>query len=72
MTREPWVDTQALVPHLNKSAYTIRRWAQTGIIPGVKKGRGWMFQLSAVDAALTAQPDPWLQSPRSRGRKRVA
>lgn len=72
MNREPWVGTQEVADHLGKSVFTVRRWAQVGEIPGSKKGKSWLFQLSAVDAAMSVAPDPWEQSPRSRGRSRVA
>ena len=72
MNREPWVDTQAAADHLGKSVFTVRRWAQSGEIPATKKGKSWMFQISAIDEKLQATPDPWVQSPRSRGRRRVA
>lgn len=72
MNREPWVDAQAAADHLGKSVFTVRRWAQTGVIPGEKPGKSWMFQISAIDEKLQAKPDPWVQSTRSRGRRRVA
>ncbi|MGN6760565.1 MAG: helix-turn-helix domain-containing protein [Leifsonia sp.] len=71
MLPEPWVDSEAAAAHLGKSVFTIRRWAQTAAIPARKVGREWMFQLSAIDAHLNRVEDPWIQSPRSRGRRRI-
>lgn len=71
-TLEPWVDSQAVADHIGKSVYTVRRRAQAGEFPGIKDGREWMFQLSAIDAHLNSKiVDPWAQSPRSRGRRRI-
>ncbi|WP_410781002.1 helix-turn-helix domain-containing protein [Leifsonia sp. SIMBA_070] len=72
MPSEPWVDSERLAEHLGKSVFTVRRWAQSGIIPGRKVGGGWMFRVSEVDDSVNRQPaDPWIQSPRSRGRRRI-
>lgn len=71
-TTEPWVRTPAIAAHLGVSEYTIRSWAKLGTIPGHKVGREWLFKVSEVDAHLCQPPaDPWMQSARSRGRKRV-
>lgn len=71
--REPWVDSLGLAAHVGKSVYTVRRRAQAGEYPGIKDGGEWMFKLSAVDEAISNKmTDPWAQSPRSRGRRRVA
>ncbi len=71
---EPWADTKAAAVHFNKAEWTVRELAKSGALgPGATKiGSEWRFKLSLIDAHLTAKPDPWAQSPRSRGRKRVA
>lgn len=69
--REPWVGVPEVSTHLGKSQYTVRELAKAGAIPGTKLGSEWRFKLSLIDEKLTAAPDPWVQSPRSRGRKRV-
>ena len=71
MSGGPWVGTHRAAAHIGKSVFTARRWAQTGVIPARKVGREWMFQLSAIDEHMTAAPDLWVQSPRSRGRRRA-
>ncbi|MGN7799039.1 helix-turn-helix domain-containing protein [Leifsonia sp. 22587] len=71
MESERWVDCEALATHLGKSVFTIRRWAQTGTVPGRKVGKAWMFRISEVDDHLSRPVDPWQQSPRSRGRRRI-
>ncbi|WP_396427044.1 helix-turn-helix domain-containing protein [Leifsonia shinshuensis] len=70
MESEPWVDSEALAAHLGKSVFTVRRWAQTGTVPGRRVGNGWMFRISEVDDHLSRPLDPWQQSRRSRARNR--
>jgi excisionase family DNA binding protein len=71
MTPESWVDTLAVAEHLGTSVFTVRRLAQAGDIPGTKIRNEWRFQISAIDAHMTAKPDPWAQSNKSRGRRRL-
>jgi excisionase family DNA binding protein len=68
---EAWVNTLAVANHLGTSVFTVRRLLQSGAIPGVKIRNEWRCQLGAIDAHMTATPDPWAQSPRSRGRRRL-
>lgn len=68
---ESWVDSLRVASHLQKSPYTIREWAKAGSIPGTKLGGKWMFQLSAIDAHLSAKPDLYAQSPQSRNKRRA-
>lgn len=71
---EPWVDVNSVALHIGKKPWTVRELAKSGALgPGATKiGSEWRFKLSLIDEHLTAKPDPWAQSPRSRGRKRVA
>ncbi|WP_410783253.1 helix-turn-helix domain-containing protein [Leifsonia sp. SIMBA_070] len=57
--------------HLDKKPYTIRELAKSGAIPGVKLGSEWRFKLSDIDAHLRRPLDPWVQSAKSRGRRRA-
>lgn len=66
-----WVDTAKAAEHLGQSAETIRAHAQAGVIPAVKVGARWRFDLEQVDAYLKAPSDPWAQSAQSRGRRRA-
>lgn len=71
---EPYVGAKEVAVMLNNmSPLTVKQWAKAGKIPGTKPGKEWLFQLSEVKAFLdNNQTDPWAQSPRSRGRRRVA
>jgi excisionase family DNA binding protein len=64
---EPWVGAQEIADHLGVSRYTVRVWAKTDKIPGVRIGRDWKFKISVVDEHLS-QPKPWGQSDQSRAR----
>jgi len=68
---EPWVGVPEVAKHLDKGAYTIREMAKNGTIPATKLGSEWRFKLSLIDEKLTAAPEPWVQSNRSRGRRRI-
>ena len=67
-----WVDADAVAAHLNRSKKVVQHLARTGAIPAVKVGKHWSFLLEDIDAHLTRPADKWVQSPQSRGRKRVA
>lgn len=57
---------------IDASPEKVYRMAQRGEIPAFKVGREWRFFPSKVIAKLEAPRDPWVQSARSRSRKRVA
>lgn len=68
-----WLTSAQMAEHLKlENVQTVCRMAKRGDIPGVKLGRDWRFDPAEVDAHLKATPDSWVQSPRSRGRRRVA
>lgn len=71
---EPYVGAKEVAVMLNDmSPLTVKQWAKAGKIPGIKPGKEWLFQLSEVKATLDkTQSDPWAQSSRSRGRRRIA
>lgn len=63
--------TRAAAKHLDLSEDTVRAHAKAGIIPAIKIGSRWRFDLEQVDAYLKAPADPWAQSAQSRGRRRA-
>lgn len=70
---ERWVTAEELAAHLRTSTQSIRAWVKEGRISGFKPGKLWLFKISEVEAALSArrdEPKP-IQSPQSRGRKRL-
>lgn len=70
---ENWVDIKTVALHLDVSVASVRRYRESGTIPGVKLGGQWKFQLSKVNEAIRInESDPWASSPRSRGRRRIA
>lgn len=63
--------TRAAAKHLDLSEDTVRAHAKAGIIPAIKIGSRWRFDLDAIDKHLTEPSDPWAQSAQSRGRRRA-
>lgn len=68
-----WMTSEQMRVHLQlDNVQTVCRMAKRGDIPGVKLGRDWRFDPTEVDAHLKSTVvDPWVQSNRSRGRRRV-
>ncbi|NLP85449.1 helix-turn-helix domain-containing protein [Microbacterium sp. CFH 90308] len=69
---EAAVDIVELARILSVSTDTVYRKVRSGEIPGFKLGGVWRFFPSKVIAHLERPAtDPWRQSARSRGRRRV-
>lgn len=66
------VDTITTAAHYDLTVDTVRAHAKAGIIPAVKIGSRWRFDLEAIDKYLAEPADPWAQSPQSRGRRRAS
>lgn len=72
-TEEVAVGIPQIAVMLGVSQDTIYRMVRGGDIPGFKMKGVWRFFPSEVKAHVKApKVDPWAQSARSRGRKRVA
>lgn len=72
-TEEAAVGIPQIAAMLGVSNDTIYRMVRGGDIPGFKMKGVWRFFPSEVKAHVKApKVDPWAQSARSRGRKRVA
>jgi excisionase family DNA binding protein len=67
-----WVTAAVVAEHLSLDYQTVLLHARTNKIPGSKIGGIWRFSLDDIDAHLRRPADKWVQSPQSRGRKRVA
>lgn len=65
------VNTITAAAHLDLTVDTVRAHAKSGIIPAVKIGSRWRFDLDEIDRQLKAPTDLWAQSPQSRGRRRA-
>lgn len=68
---EQMLDAHALAEVLNVSADTVYRRARTREWPALKVGGQWRFDLTEVKEACNRIRDPWVQSARSQGRKRL-
>lgn len=51
---KPLLDSEAIAKRLGKTVYCIRDMARKGLIPAVKVGRTWRFDLDDVNAAIKA------------------
>lgn len=67
---ETAVNIAAVAEHLDLHPQTVYLHARSGDLPGFRVGRAWRFFLSEVDAHVKG--GGWIQSPQSRGRKRVS
>ena len=69
-TGDPLVPASVAAEHFDVTPETIRIKARAGIIPGIRIGRAWRFDIAAITAALTPSTDPWAQSPQSARARR--
>ena len=69
-TTDPLVPASVAAEHFDVTPETIRIKARAGIIPGIRIGRAWRFDIAAITAALTPSSDPWAQSPQSARARR--
>jgi excisionase family DNA binding protein len=69
---EAAVDVAEMARILGVSMDTVYRQVRAGDIPGFKLGGLWRFFPSKVVAHLERPNDPWQQSNRSRGRRRIS
>lgn len=67
---EQMVDLAGMALILDVSKDTVYRMARSDEIPSHRLGRAWRFLPSEVREHLSRPRDPWMQSARSRGRKR--
>lgn len=73
MNDEAAVGVREIALMLKASPEKVYQLVRRGEIPGFKLGGVWRFFPSEVREHVTApKTDPWAQSARSRGRKRVA
>jgi excisionase family DNA binding protein len=54
MIAEPWVTAEDVDQHLGVAKDTVYRWRERKDLPAYRVGRLWKFQVSDVDAWVSA------------------